>query len=82
MIAVIADHKVREICAMIASNRADMGFWGHPLCFCVQHDPGPVGIIRADKVGFMTLHALEPDKNVRLHMLQHMPEMNRAVCVR
>ena len=64
MIAVIANHKVGEICAMIASNSVDMGFWGHPLCFCVQHDSGPMGIICADKVGFMTLHALKPHKNV------------------
>ncbi len=49
---------------MIASNSLDMGFWGHPLCFCVQHDPGPMGVICADKVGFVTLHALKPHKNV------------------
>ena len=64
MIAVIANPKVGEICAMITSNGVDMGFRCHAMCFCVQHDSGPVGIIRADKIGFMTLHALKPHKNV------------------
>ena len=47
-----------------------------------QHDRRAVGVVGADEVHFVALHALEPHPDVRLDVLHDVADVERAVRVR
>ena len=55
---------------------------GDPLGLGLEHDGGAVGVVGADEVHLVPLHALEAHPDVGLDVLHDVADVERAVGVR
>ena len=79
MVIVKLNVKVFKICSMFDFDSFDKLFWRYSVFSGLQHDGCSMGIISANKVGFMTTIAKKPGPKVGLDVLNHMSDVYGAI---
>ncbi len=82
VVVVIADIKASEIGLVLLAHLTDHLLRGNAKLLSFQHDWRAVGIVGADEVDVVAAHSLVTDPDISLDVLQHMAEVDGAVCVR
>ena len=75
------DQESRAVPLVFLAYRVDLLLRADPEFFRSQHDRGAVGIVSADIYAVVPSRLLETHPDIRLHLLQQMAEMQRAVGV-
>ena len=81
VVVVETDVEGGEIRAVLLSDPFDERLRGDPFALRAQHDGGAVGVVRADEVDLRAAHALEPDPDVGLDVLDEVADVDGAVGV-
>jgi hypothetical protein len=63
------------------AHGVDLLLGGDALAFGAEHDGRTVGVVGADVVALVAARTLEAHPDVRLHLLEHVSQVQRAVGV-
>ena len=67
---------------MFPVHALDQLFRADTFCLGTQHDGRAVSVVCAHKNTLMTAQLLKTHPDIRLHILEHVADMNRSICIR
>jgi len=79
VVVVEADAEGVEVALVLVPDALDQGLRGDALAFGAQHDRRAVGVVGADVVDFVALHALETHPDVGLDVFHQVAQVDAAV---
>ena len=82
MVVVEGDPEVPEVRPVLLADPLDERFGRDPFLLRLEHDRRAVPVVGADVHAAVAAPALEPHPDVGLDVLDHVPDVNRAVRVR
>ena len=82
VIIVKADAKTGKIRLMFGGYLGNHLLRGDPQLLGLEHDRGAMGIIGTDKMDGVAPQPLVAHPDISLNVFEHVPEVNRAVCIR
>ena len=81
-VMVELDPEAGEVSEMILAHRRDQLALGAPLCPGPDHDCRAVGVVSAEIDGLVAAELLEADEDIRLDVLDQVPEVDLPVGIR
>ncbi len=81
VIVVKSDPKIREILQVLLVHAFDQFFRAYAFGLGAQHNGCAMGIIRADVNAIVTAQLLKTHPDIRLHVLEHVADVDRAICI-
>ena len=81
VVVVVADVEAAEILRVFVAQPIDQHLGPHAFALGQQHRRGAVGVVRANVDALVAAHTLKPHPDVRLDVLEQVPEMNGPVGV-
>ena len=81
VIIVERDMESRRVGLVQCLDIGNMSLGRYALFFSGQHDRCAMRVIGADVSAMMALRALKPDPYVGLYLLEHMPQVQRRICI-
>ena len=82
VVVVERDREVPKVGPVFFADRLDERLRSHSLLLGLEHDRSAVSVVGADVGAAVTERPLESHPDVGLDVLHHVPDVNRAVCVR
>ena len=81
MVVVKRDVEARRVCLVQRFDVRDMCLWRDALFLSRQHNCRAVCVVSTDISAVVTTRALKANPDVRLHLLEHVPQMQWGIGV-